>query len=398
MKVNKLIHSNIRHHRLKKIFGLTVLLGGALIGWWNLYIKTDVDSNDAYVSGNIIPVQALVSGIVAHVNVDNTMLVHTGQILLNEEHNLTSTQRDKAAANLAKSVRDTKSLFAQMAGQQADILVLIAKKSRLQNDLIRYRQAFDSGAVSAQQISDTESDITILNREIEKATANLHKSDALVAGTHIDNNPVVQKARAEFIDAYIRDQRTDIHAPVTGYVADRRVQAGEQVKEGQPLLSIVPLNNLWITANIKETKLERIRTGEPVTIKTYTYGDHVIFHGTVLGIIPTGGSTFSLFPPNNATGNYIHIVERIPVRISLSPSELQAHPLRPGMSVSIHIDTQHYQHLSTLATQVQTLDTSYATPIYEMEIANAQRAAQAIVTANDLPSEKTANKVTGFYQ
>lgn len=384
MKVKKLIHSNIRHHRLKQIFVLTLLLGVVLITWWNLYLKTDVDSDDAYIAGNIIPVQALVSGVVARVNMDNTMLAHTGQILLSEEHNLTSTQLDKAAANLAKAVRDTKSLFAQTEGQQADISVLNAKKSRLQADLIRYQQALDSGAVSSQQVTDTQADIAILNQEIEKAKANLHKSNALIIGTQVNNNPVVQKARAEFVEAYIRDHRTNVYAPLTGYVANRRVQAGEQVKEGQQLLSIVPLGNLWITANIKETKLARVRTGEPVTIKTYTYGNDFTFHGKVLGIIPTGGSTFSLFPPNNSTGNYIHIIERIPVRISLLASELQSHPLRPGMSVSIHIDTGNYQHLNALNTQVQTLDASYATYIYETEIADAQRAAQAIIAKNDL--------------
>jgi membrane fusion protein (multidrug efflux system) len=384
MKVKKLIHSNIRHHRLKQIFVLALLLSAALITWWNLFLKTDVDSDDAYIAGNIIPVQALVSGVVARVYMDNTMLAHTGQILLSEERNLTSTQKDKAAANLAKAVRDTKSLFAQTEGQQADISVLNAKKSRLQADLIRYQHAFESGAVSSQQVTDTQADITILNQEIEKAKANLHKSNALVIGTQVNNNPVVQKARAEFVEAYIHDHRTNVYAPLTGYVANRRVQAGEQVKEGQQLLSIVPLDNLWITANIKETKLARVRTGEPVTIKTYTYGNDFTFHGKVLGIIPTGGSTFSLFPPNNSTGNYIHIIERIPVRISLLASELHSHPLRPGMSVSIHIDTRNYRRLNVLDTQVQTLDSSYATNIYETEIADAQRAAQAIIVKNDL--------------
>lgn len=384
MRVKKLIHANIRHRRLRKIAVATLLLGVGLITGWSLFLKTDVDSDDAYIAGNIIPVQALVPGVVARVNVDNSMLVHTGQTLLNEEHNLTGTLLDKAAANLAKAVRETKSLFAQTAGQLAGISVLEAKKSRLQADLIRYKQALDSGAVSSQQVADTQADIAILNKEIEMARAYLHKSRVLVAGTRVDSNPVVQKARAEFIEAYIQYHRANVFAPATGYVANRRVQAGEHVKEGQLLLSIVPLDNLWITANIKETKLARVRAGEPVTIKAYAYGNDVTFYGKVLGIIPSGGSTFSLFPPNNATGNYIHIVERVPVRISLTASELLAHPLRPGMSVSIHIDTRGYRRLHALDTQVQAMDTSYATNIYKNEIIDAQRAAQTIIVKNDL--------------
>lgn len=385
MKVKKLIPTNDRSHHRKKTVVLVLLLGTAMVTGWDIFMKTDVDSDDAYVAGNIISVQALVPGVVARVNVDNTMLTHTGQILVSEEHNLTGAQLDQAAANLAKAVRETKSLFAETNGQVEEIEVLNAKKLRLQADLLRYEQALDSGAVSSQQVTDAQADIVILDKEIQKAQAYLNKSKALVAGTHVDSNPVVQKAQAEFIEDYIQYHRADVLAPVVGYVANRRVQAGERVKDGQQLMSIVPLDNLWITANIKETKLARVRVGEPVTIKAYVYGKDYLFHGKVLGIIPSGGDTFSLFPPNNATGNYIHIVERVPVRISLLPEELQSHPLRPGMSVSIHIDTSGYLNLPALDTLVQPLAPSYATNIYEQEIIGAQHAAQTIIIKNDLP-------------
>ena len=385
MKVKKLIPSHIKRQHRKKIVVLVLLLGAGMVTGWEIFMKTDVDSDDAYVAGNIISVQALVPGVVTRVNVDNTMMTHTGQVLVSEEHNLTGSQLDQASANLAKAVRDTKSLFAETDSQSAEIKVLTAKKMRLQADLKRYEQALDSGAVSAQQVTDTQADIEILDQEIQKAQASLHKSTALIVGTQVYSNPVVQKAQSEFIEDYIQLHRADVLAPVVGYVANRRVQAGERVKEGQELMSIVPLDNLWITANIKETKLERVRVGEPVKIKAYIYGKDYIFNGKVLGIIPSGGDTFSLFPPNNATGNYIHIVERVPVRIGLRPSELQSHPLRPGMSVSIHVDTSGYLDLPALGTLVQPLAPSYATNIYEKEIAGAQQAAQTIITKNDLP-------------
>lgn len=385
MKVKKLVHSNVRNQRRKKLAVLVFLLGAATVTGWNIFMKTDVDSDDAYVAGNIISVQALVPGVVTRVNVDNTMLTHTGQLLVSEEHNLSGSQLDQAEANLARAVRDTKSLFSETDTQLAEIRVLNAKKLRLQADLKRYEQALDSGAVSSQQVTDTQADIDILDQEIQKAQASLNKSKALIAGTRVDSNPVVQKAQAEFIEDYIQFHRADVLAPVVGYVANRRVQAGERVKEGQQLMSIVPLDNLWITANIKETKLERVRAGEPVLIKAYIYGKNYVFHGQVLGIIPSGGDTFSLFPPNNATGNYIHIVERVPVRIDLLSSELQSHPLRPGMSVSIHVDTSNYLNLPVLDTLVQPIAPSYATNIYEKEIIGAEQAAQAVISKNDVP-------------
>ena len=384
MKLNSVTHSKIGHHRLKWVLSLALIVFAGMLSWWYLFLRTDVESEDAYVAGNIIPVQALVPGIVTRIGVDNSMPVYTGQWLLSEEQNLTGAQLDKAGANLAEAVRQTKSLFAQANEERAAIVTLNAQKARLQADLARYEVALPSGAVSAQQVSDTRADIAIINSKIVSANAILHKAKVLVVGTKVANNPLVRQARAEFVESYIQCRRSSIFSPVAGYVADRRVQAGEQVKAGQRLMTIVPLDQLWITTNLKETKLARVRTGEAVRIKAYVYGDGITFHGRVVGIEPSGGSTFSLFPANNATGNYIHIVERVAVRISLSAAELKSHPIRPGMSVSVNIDTQNYRALPMLATEVQTAWASYSTPVYQQEMPQAQQAAEKIIKDNDL--------------
>ncbi|MHB1654853.1 MAG: efflux RND transporter periplasmic adaptor subunit [Burkholderiales bacterium] len=382
MKPQPLTHSKIRHRRLRWVFVLMAMMLVAGISWWYLFLRAVVESNDAYVSGNVIAVQALVPGVVSSIAVDNSMSVHTGQRLLSEERNLAGAQLEKAGADLAEAVRQTKSLFAQTDGEIANIAALNTQKHKLQADLARYEIARDSGAVSAQLVADTQADIAVLDGRIAQAKAVLRKAQALVNGTRVIDNPLVRKARAAFVEAYIEYRRSDIFAPVDGYVADRQVEAGEQVKAGQRLMSIVPLDGVWITANLKETKLARVRTGQPVTIHAYIYGGKTTFHGTVIGIEPSGGSTFSLFPANNATGNYIHIVERVPVRISLSAKELNAYPLRLGTSVSIAIDVSNYIRLPALATQVRTAGASYSTSIYRQEIEEAKKAAQLIVSKN----------------
>ncbi|HQT26526.1 MAG TPA: HlyD family secretion protein [Burkholderiales bacterium] len=287
----------------------------------------------------------------------------------------------REAASLAQAVRSTKSLFAETESEAAEVASLKAQKAKLLDDLSRYEAAEPSGAVSALQVSDAKDEISILKRKIEKAQALLRKANALVSGTTFSDNPRVLEARAEYVESYIDCRRSSVYSPVDGYVADREVQAGERVKTGQRLLSIVPLDELWITANLKETKLAGVRTGQAVRIHAFAYGDFT-FHGKVISVDPSGGSTFSLFPPNNATGNYIHIVERVPVRISLSKSELGTHPLRPGMSVSVSIETGGSRDLKMLATEVDAKGTSYSTDLYDGEMRDAQESAREIIMKN----------------
>jgi len=382
MKTGSVTHSEIRHHRLKWVLTFALIVSAGLFSWWYLFLRSTVVSDDAYVMGNVIPIQALVPGIVSRIAVDNSMRVSTGQWLLSEEHNLTDAQMRKAEANLAESVRQTRSLFAQVTAENAEIAAILTQRKKLKSDLARYVRAEKSGAVSNQLVSDTQADVAVADSKLARAQSNLRKTKALVEGTDVNDNPLVRKACAEFVGSYIQHRRSKLFSPVNGYVADRRVQAGEQVKAGQVLMSVVPLDELWVTANLKETRLAHVRTGEDVMIHADVYGSETTFHGKVIGIEPSGGSTFSLFPPNNATGNYIHIVERVPVRISISASQLKSHPLRPGMSVKVEIDTANFMNLPALATEVKAAGESYGTPIYRKELAEARRAAQIIINKN----------------
>ncbi len=382
MKHNKAFRSSIRHHRLRGALVFILILAAAAVSWWYLFQRTEVDSDDAYVAGNIVPVYALAPGIVSKLGVDNSMPVVKGQWLLDEEKNVSQARLDKATADLAEAVRKTRSLFAKVQEQQADLAALATDRNNLVQDLGRYLQAEAAGAVPVQKISDTRAEIAVLDHKISAGQAHLNNASALVSGTSVDTNPLVLQARAEFVTEYINVHRASLYSPIDGYIANRRVQAGEMLKAGQYLMSVVPLDELWINANLKETRLARIRTGETVQILAHAYGDDVVYHGQIIGMDPSGGSTFSLFPPNNATGNYIHIVERIPVRISLSPAELRAHPLRPGMSVSVRISTENYASFAPLSTRVSATGKTYSTDLYDTEMQAAQKAAQSIIDGN----------------
>ncbi len=372
----------IRSQRLRITFSFALLVILVVASYWYFFMRPEIESNDAYVEANIIPIMALTSGVVTKIGVDDSIFVHANQWLLSQEQHLTSTNLVKASASLATAVRQTRSQFSLVKQETAAIVTLRAQRTKFVSDLSRYLQAEAGGGVASQKVSDTRSDIAIIDSQIVAAQAALEKAQALVAGTTIHDNPAVQKEEASFIEAHIQNRRSILFSPVAGYVARRRVQVGQQVKEGQWLMAIVPLDYLWITANIKETGLAKIRTGEPVLIQAQVYGDDVDYHGHVVGIVPAGGSTFSLFPPDNTTGNYIHIVERVPVRISLDPDELKAHPLRPGMSVSVTIDTENYSDFKELSSNVSVSSPSFKTTIYEQELQSAKHAAQQIIENN----------------
>ncbi len=382
MKTGIVKPAHIRHHRLRWVLSLSTGSLIALLSYWYCFLRPTVESDDAYVTGNIIPIQALTPGIVTQVFVDDTLRVHPGQPLVEEDRHLSYATLLQSESGLAAVVRSTSALFHQATSEQAELSRLQTQRLKLSDDLGRYREAVGAGAVSAQLVSDTEKEIETLDKSIDKATAQWHKANALVAGTSVRNNPLVSQARGRYIAAYIDYQRGHILSPIDGYISNRQVQAGESLKTGQKLMSIVPLDHLWVTANIKETRIQGVRAGEPVRIDTHSYSSDFTYHGTVLGLDPSGGSIFSLFPPNNATGNYIHIVERIPVRISLDPSELARHPLRPGMSVTVSIDTHEQGKFRDLDSRLVVQDPSYETRLFDNELSLAQTSADKIIAEN----------------
>ena len=375
-------HRERRKTRYRRLSHVLVLILLMLILAWiydGLFLSRHIRSDDAYVAGNVIPVQALVPGVITQVHVDNSMPVRAGQVLVDEEQSLSRQRMNGDAAALADAVRQIYSAVEQSDQDAREISTLRAEQEKLSEDLRRYTEAAEGGAVSQIKVSDTQADITIVHRQMEAAQAKYEKAWAEIAHTTVAEHPQVLQKRAAFMTSYIQFYRARTRAPVDGYIANRRIQAGENVTTGQLLMNIIPLQDLWVTANIRETDMRHLRPGQPVIMVAASHVEEHTYHGQVLGIEPAGGSTFSLFPPDNSTGNYIHIVERIPVRISLNREELQRHPLRPGMSMTVDINSDQEQDQDVLQSKVSAASVSYVTTIYDRELTDASKAADHII-------------------
>jgi len=369
-----------RKYLLMGLVLVLLLMGWA--AWWVLIGSQRIRTNDAYVEGNITPVQAQTAGTIRRVYVENTEYVRAGTILasLQGDRSLLALQASEAA--LGRTVRELRQEFAAVRETQGKLDSRRAQLAKLRDDLQRYRGAEGSGAVATIQIANTEQDMVALQAEMAATQAKLQAAQALVGGTTLQNNPQVRAAVAELERRYIDWARRDLRAPVSGFVAQRSAYPGLMVHSGERLFTIVPLDSLWVVANVKETEMAQLRPGQPVRLESYYYGNRVIYHGTVQGLGPGAGSAFAILPPENATGNYIHIVERVPIRIALLPSELQRHPLRPGLSMIAHIDIHQKGPKNVLEPITTTPTRRYESHIYAGELEQARRIAQGIIVRN----------------
>ena len=370
-----------RGYRLLLVTAVALLSGLIyLLYWWNFASHT-VITNDAYITGNLAPLKAQTSGTVVDVRVDNTQYVHQGDVLVRLDGLQAQVALELAEANLADSVRQIETAFSQADMLRQKLAAKEAILNRSQRDLIRYRSVAGDGAVSAQQIEDSEFQVRELEAEVRQIRAELGGAEALIQNTSPVDNPKVLQTAAALKQAYLDNARQQIVAPVSGFVAKRTIQPGEQVRPETPLLAIVPLDYLWVEANFLENELADVQPGQPVEITVDLYGSGVVYHGEVQGLGAGTGSVFGLLPPDNATGNYIHIVERVPVRIGLRTEELQANPLRPGLSAVVQIDTGSPGR-SVLKPLTTTPATAYKTEVYDHQLDGAKALISRIVEEN----------------
>ncbi len=372
-----------QRRRLLLLVAVIVLIAAGLgILWWFLRGQYWIETNDAYVTGNITPVDSLSAGIVKQVLVENTEYVHAGQILAILQGSQTRLAMEQAGAHLAATVRQVRQDFARVQALQQSVQAQMAELQKLKMDLSRYQQSLPSGAVSMIRIENTQNEIISAAAQVAEIQAKLRGAQAIVAGTTVSDNPLVRQAAAAFEKADINWQRRLIRAPISGYIAQRAAYPGLKVHNGQPLFSVVPLNDLWVVANIKETAMRHVRPGQAVQLTSYYYGHQLRYHGTVLGLLPGAGSAFSILPPENATGNYIHIVERVPVRIAIPAKELADHPLRPGLSMIAELHWKPGQKHSVLQPLTTTPTQGYESTVYRTELLRAQQRAEVIIRQN----------------
>jgi membrane fusion protein (multidrug efflux system) len=373
-----------RQHRGRRLLLVTaagLAVGLVYLAYWRSYGGRYVVTNDAYVTGNLAPLKAQTSGAVVDVRADDTQFVHQGDVLVRLDGLEAQVAFERAAANLADSVRQIETQFSQAETLRQKLAAKEAKLQRSRRDLARYHSVAADGAVSAQQIEDSVFQVREQEADVRQARAELSGAEALIRNTTPVNNPKVLQAIAAFKQAYLDKVRQEIVAPVSGFVAKRSIQPGEQVRPETPLMAIVPLDYLWIVANFLENELAHVQPGQPVEITVDLYGSDVVYHGEVLGLGAGTGSVFSLMPPDNATGNYIHIVERVPIRIGLRLAELRAKPLRPGLSAVVRIDTSHPGR-SVLQPLTTTPEAAYKTEVYDRQLDGADALIDKIIEAN----------------
>jgi membrane fusion protein (multidrug efflux system) len=323
------------------LFGLgaAVLLSGLLYaGYWFFDARYFESTDDGYVNGDVVQVTSEVPGTVLSLNVDDTQLVEAGQPLLELDPADAKIAEENAEADLARAVRQVRGLFAQGQELRAQIEQRQQAARTADDDLQRRGSLIADGAISAEELSHARDAVTTTRANVAAAREQLSQTVAQIDGTTIANHPQVMAAAAAVRNAALALHRTELTSPVSGVIAKRSVQVGQRVAPGTPLLAVVPLDNVWVDANFKEVQLERMRDGQPVTVRTDLYGHQVTYHGHLAGIAAGSGNAFALLPSQNASGNWIKIVQRVPVRILLDPQELKVHPLRIGLSTTVRVD------------------------------------------------------------
>jgi membrane fusion protein, multidrug efflux system len=361
---------------------VTALAGAAYGTYWAQVLRYHQTTDDAYVGGNVVQITPQIFGTVVAIGADDTQFVKAGQTLVRLDQADARVALDQAEAQLARTVRDVRNLFATTSQLEATVQARQTELDTAQSDLARRARLGASGAVSAEELQHAADAVKSARAGLLAAQQQLAANRARVDNTTLENHPQVRDAAAAVRNASLNLARTGLPAPVSGFVARRNVQLGQRVSPGTPLMAVVPLDQVWVDANFKEPQLARMRVGQPVRLTADLYGTRIIYHGTVAGFGAGTGAAFSLLPAQNATGNWIKIVQRVPVRIALDPRELAAHPLQIGLSMKADVEVRGGEggaRLPQLASQLPT----WSTDVFASSDALADARVRSIIAAND---------------
>jgi membrane fusion protein (multidrug efflux system) len=373
------------------VLAVVVLLAGAGVWAYHEFIgRFNESTDDAYVNGNVVEITPLVTGTVVSIGADDGDLVHEGQVLVNFDPNDAEVGLQSAQAKLARTVRQVRGLYSNVDGMKAQVNAQQAEVQKAQDNYNRRKNLAAGGAISQEELSHARDDLTSAQNALANAKQQLKTTSALVDDTVVSSHPDVMSAAADLRQAYLTNARSTLIAPVTGYVAKRTVQLGQRVQPGTALMAVIPLDQLWIDANFKETQLRDMRIGQPVDIESDIYGSSVKYSGTVDSLGAGTGSAFALLPAQNATGNWIKIVQRVPVRIHINAEELAQHPLRVGLSTNVEVNL-HDQSGPVLAQQPPQ-KASFSTNVYDRQLAEADAMIAQLIHDNSAAVSKTAQR------
>ncbi|PTW47538.1 membrane fusion protein (multidrug efflux system) [Sphingomonas faeni] len=326
--------------RALTILGVVVVTGAIVWAVFHFLLAApEQETDDAYVAGDVVAITARDPGQVTAIHADNTQVVKAGQPLIDLDAATADVGVASAEAELARAVRATRSDFSKVNETGAAVVQAEAELARARNDLARRRGAAAEGAISGEELSHAADQVKVASATLQLARSQQAQSKNGVVGTTVSNNPAVLAAIAAYRRAAITRSHMHVVAPIDGVVAQRTVQLGQQVSAGMPLMAVVPLDRVWVDANFRETQLRDLRIGQAATVTADMYGDDLVYHGHVVGLGAGSGNAFALLPPQNASGNWIKITQRVPVRIALDKGELRRNPLRVGLSVNAIVDT-----------------------------------------------------------
>ena len=333
--------SNKTKNRKKglSIFILLLIVSGILAAFYWLFFLKDIESTeDAYVGGNQIMVSGQVAGNVAKINVDNMDKVRAGDILIELDDTNAKLSFEQAQSNLANAVRQIKQLEFTVQQLQAAVNANEITLAQAQGNLNRRVQLEKSGAIDQESFQHAKEAVALAKANLNSSQNQLAANQALLLARPLMQQPQIQNAVAAVKQAWLNLQRTQIKSPIDGYVARRSAQVGQAVSVGSPLMAVISTEQMWLDANFKETQLTDMRLGQPAEVHFDLYGKDKVFHGTVVGIDIGTGSAFSLLPSQNASGNWIKVVQRIPVRIQLDAQQIAENPLRIGLSATVKVN------------------------------------------------------------
>jgi Multidrug resistance efflux pump len=377
--------------RGKLLRGLAVVVVLVLIAlaiWYFVSGRWHEDTDDAYVQGNLVQITPMVAGTVVSIGADDGMRVERGQLLVKLDPADTEVALQQAEANLARTVRQVRGLYRSVEGAQAELSAQQVTLQRARADVARRASLVASGAISAEELAHARDQLAAAEAAVSGSRETVERNRALIDDNGVAHQPDVQAAAAQVRQAFLNNARSAIVAPVTGYVARRSVQVGQRVQPGTALMAVVPLEQVWVEANFKETQLKHMRLGQPVELESDLYGGAVRYQGTVQSLGLGTGSAFSLLPAQNASGNWIKIVQRVPVRIAIDPKQLAQNPLRIGLSMKVDVNL-HQQSGGVLPTKFAT-GTLLDTDVYAQQLSQADAAIAQIIHAN-LPDAAKAN-------
>tara|TARA_R110001606_G_scaffold169296_1_gene314257 strand:- start:5551 stop:6753 length:1203 start_codon:yes stop_codon:yes gene_type:complete len=399
--VNKIMQDNVENtaapKKTQRKKGLIILFGIVVLGaigtawYYESFVVGNQTTDDAYVEGNIVSITPETVGTVTQITADDGDFVEKGQVLVRFDKADADLEYENSKAKLAQAVRQVRAMFNNVTQAEAVVDANKIALHKAERDYDRRKNMVKAGGLSQEDLSHAKDMVDSAQTQLAVAIEQLKAQSSMISGTTVETHPIVQSAITDVKQAYLTKQRTDIVAPVTGYVARRQVQLGQRVSPSSTLMAIVPLNDVWVDANFKETQLNSMRIGQPVSLISDLYGDEVVFHGTVESLGIGTGSAFSVLPAQNATGNWIKIVQRLPVRIKLDTHDITSHPLRIGLSMNVDVDTSNTSGklLSTISPEKPRFDTN----AYDKPMENIQQIISQIIKDNDVQlSHASTNK------